>query len=263
MGPYADLNKQVFNVAKNYQSILDIEIHWTNTHVGVAQGVPTALDWAFSYVDNLLILEDDCFLSKYSLEFFENQKFHVGNESIVMVSGSSPWTVNENLNEQVPLTLSSYPLIWGWSTNRTCWTKIRTLINTKTPHLRVLRNLLVNPHKAKEICFFYAAVIRVNKKTLAAWDSPVALEMLLSGYKSIISNVNLIENSGQDDIASHYSNPDLSLNQIVSSTEDVLASETLDTSKFWSKKTDSEIENKIYNLKNRHLLSPIKAIIGL
>ena len=111
--------------------------------------------------------------------------------------------------------------------------------------------------------FFYAAIIRVNRKKIHAWDSAVALEMLLSGYKSIISNVNLIENSGQDDIASHYSNPDLSLNQIVSSTEDVLASETLDTSKFWSKKTDSEIENKIYNLKNRHLLSPIKAIIGL
>ena len=87
--------------------------------------------------------------------------------------------------------------------------------------------------------------------------------MLLNGYKAIISNVNLIQNSGQDNIASHYLNPDLLLNQIVSTAEEVLASEYLDISKFWCDKVDTEIEHNVYNLKNKHILSPIKAFIGL
>ena len=261
--PHKDLNQEVFDVAQKFQSRLNIEINWAGLHQGVAHGVPTALDWAFSYVDELIILEDDCFPNSYSLEFFENQVLKIGKNSIVMASASSPWTDSRNLKGQIPLTLSSYPLIWGWSTNRSSWLRIKILINTKTPHSRVLNYILANPSKIREICFFYAAIIRVNRKKLHAWDSAVALEMLLNGYKAIISNVNLIQNSGQDNIASHYSNPDLLLNQIVSTTEEVLASEYLDISKFWCDKVDTEIEHNVYNLKNKHILSPIKAFIGL
>jgi hypothetical protein len=261
--PHIDLNKEVFDVAQKFQSRLNIEINWAGLHQGVAHGVPTALDWAFSYVDELIILEDDCFPNSFSLQFFENQVFEIGKKLIVMASASSPWADCGDFKDQIPLTLSSYPLIWGWSTNRASWMKIKILIKTKTPHLRVLNYILANPSKIREICFFYAAVIRVNRKKLSAWDSPVALEMLLSGYKAIISNVNLIQNSGQDDIASHYSNPDMSLNQIVSTTEEVLANKYLDVSKFWSDKVDREIEHNVYNLKNKHILSPIKALIGM
>ena len=261
--PHLELNREVFNVAQKFRSKLNIEINWTKTHQGVAHGVPAALDWAFSYVDKLIILEDDCFPNRFSLEFFENQVLNIGKKSIVMASASSPWTRYTEFKGPIPLTLSSHPLIWGWSTNKSSWTKIKILINSKTPHFRVLKCILANPRKTREICFFYAAVIRVNRKKLDAWDSPVALEMLLNDYKAIISNVNLIENSGQDDIASHYSNPDMLLNQIVSTSVERLASEHLDISEFWSDKVDTEIKQNVYNLRNRHLLSPIKALIGL
>ena len=87
--------------------------------------------------------------------------------------------------------------------------------------------------------------------------------MLLCNFKAIISNVNLIQNSGQDHIASHYSNPNMLLNQIVSASEDNEASKYLNNSKFWSAMVDSEIEKRIYNLRIKHLFSPIKALIGM
>ena len=261
--PHMELNKEVLIVAQKFQTSLNIEIYWAETHQGVAHGVPTALDWAFSQIDELIILEDDCFPNSFSLQFFEDQIFEIGKNLIVMASAYSPWVGCRNLKSQIPLSLASYPLIWGWCTNRTSWIKLKILINTKTPHLRVLSYIFTHPRKIREICFFYAAVIRVNRKKLRAWDCPVALEMLLSGYKAIISNVNLIQNSGQDDIASHYSNPEMSLNQIVSTAEEVLANKYLDVSKFWSDKVDREIEHNVYNLKNKHIFSPIKALIGL
>lgn len=261
--PHTDLNREVFNVAAKFRTTLDIDIHWSNLHQGVARGVPAALDWAFSYVDELVILEDDCLPSDFSFEFFECNIDKIGRESVVIASASSPWKNLDNQNSQIPLTLSSYPLIWGWCTNRASWIKISLLLNKKTPHFRVFKFLLTNPQKIRSICFFYAAVIRVNRKKLSAWDSPVALEMLLKNYKAIISNVNLIQNSGKDEIASHYSNPGMILNQIVSVNDNVQASKNLNNSKFWSNKVNLEIERNVYNLQIKHVLSPLKAFIGL
>lgn len=261
--PYLKLNREVFNIAVKFQASLDIEIQWSNVHKGVAHGVPTGLDWAFSKVDSLIILEDDCLPNSFSLDYFDKQIINIGVGSIVMACASSPWSEFTDSKHKIPLTLSKYPLIWGWSTNKSSWARIKTLINSEPPHMQVLKKIFSKPKDAKAICFFYAAVIRVHRNKLNAWDSPVALNMLLCNFKAIISNVNLIQNSGQDDIASHYSNPNMLLNQIVSASEDKQANKYLNNSKSWSAKVDSEIEKRVYSLRVRHLLSPIKALIGI
>jgi hypothetical protein len=124
-----------------------------------------------------------------------------------MSCATSPWSYGSQVHSFNSVALSNYPLIWGWSTNKTNWGKISKLINRPTPHSRIIFSMFRRPMKALAISFFYAAVIRVNRGKLAAWDCPVALEMLLSNYKSIVSNVTLIENSGNDDMGSHPGKP--------------------------------------------------------
>ena len=97
---------------------------------------------------------------------------------------------------------------------------------------------------------------------MKAWDCAIALEMLLNGYKSIISNRNLVENSGQDVIASHFSNSESQLEEIVSKAQSGPASSVLDSSMEWSKRVDLAIEKNVYQLKWRHIFSPLKAMIG-
>lgn len=255
------INKRVFEIASKYKDQLTIEILWAENNYGVGKGVPAAIDWAFGYERELIILEDDCYPSNAAYVFFESQREQL-NGNTVMVAASSPWGYGSNSQTNSFLTLSSYPLIWGWMTTIDNWHRLRQLLDSKTPHLRVLKKALTNPSKILAISFFYAAVIRVNNGRLKAWDSPVALEMLLSNLNSITSNVSLIENSGQDEYASHFSNPGGALNEIVSFASLNSASSVMNPSNYWKARTDKRIEEMIYSMKFRQLFSPIKAIFG-
>ena len=261
-GNHQELNVQVYKIAMEYSKSLNIKIKWSNEKMGVAQGVPTAINWAFTFVEELVILEDDCFPSKFALDFFENQRDRV-KDSIVMSCATSPWTFSSQAHSSNSVALSNYPLIWGWSTNKINWEKISRLINHPTPHSRIIFSMFRRPMKALAISFFYAAVIRVNRGKLAAWDCPVALEMLLSNYKSIISNVTLIENSGNDDIGSHPGKPIDVGSEVISSFSGSPSNDRYDKSSGAMQVNDREIEKEIYELKLRHFLSPIKALINL
>ena len=260
--PYTELNRSVFSVAERYLERIEIETHWAKENLGVGLGVPAALDWVFQFVGDVIVLEDDCFPTESALHFFDSQVDRLQNE-IVMACGTSPWVIEENDAPKESLTLSKYPLIWGWSTNKGNWLKVSKLIRSEVPHTRTLKALLKNPSKLLPISFFYAATIRVRKGKLKAWDSPLALEMLLSDYKSIIPNLTLVENSGQDNFASHFSNPHSLLEEVVSKSASGSASKEIDLSDHARKITDKEIEKKIYNMKLRNLLSPVKAFLGL
>jgi hypothetical protein len=261
-GNHQELNMQVYEIAMQYSKSLNIKIKWSNEKMGVAQGVPTAINWAFTFVEELVILEDDCFPSKFALDFFENQRDRV-KDSIVMSCATSPWTFSSQAHPSNSVALSNYPLIWGWSTNKINWEKISRLINHPTPHSRIIFSMFRRPMKALAISFFYAAVIRVNRGKLAAWDCPVALEMLLSNYKSIVSNVTLIENSGNDDIGSHPGKPIDVGSEVISSFSGSPSSDRYNKSSRALLLNDREIEKEIYELKLRHFLSPIKALINL
>jgi hypothetical protein len=259
--PHFELNTKVLDVAMKYIDSIDIKIYWAERNQGVGLGVPSALDWVFDFEDEVIILEDDCLPTEDAYTFFDDQSLRITGE-IVMACGTSPWQTERINSQSTALSVSSYPLIWGWSTNSKSWFKLRTLIQTRTPHLRVLKAILLNPSRVKILCFFYAAVIRVNRGKLKAWDSPVALEMLLSGYKAIIANKSLIQNSGQDENASHFSNPGSLLSEVVSQSQMGRASSHLDRSAERRNEIDKKIENSIYLLKRRHVFSPIKALIG-
>jgi hypothetical protein len=257
-----DLNSEVNEIAMQYKNSMNLKVEWSSEKLGVAQGVPAAINWAFSYVEELIILEDDCFPTKYAFEFFENQRERIKN-SIVMSCATSPWKNQSSEHQLNGVALSNYPLIWGWSTNKSNWKKISRLINSPTPHGRVLFSLIHNPSKALSVCFFYAAVIRVNRGKLAAWDCHVALEMLLSNYVSIISDVTLIENSGNDEMGSHPGDSISEDSQVISASSERAANTRFDSSSSFLSINNREIEKEIYRMKIRHYLSPIKALINL
>jgi hypothetical protein len=240
-----------------YTSSQNIKVNWSHESHGVARGVPAAIEWAFSYVEDLIILEDDCFPSEHAFNYFQNQRHHI-NQSIVMSCATSPWS---NKTPDKVIGLSSYPLIWGWSTNKDAWTKISRLLGTKVPYLRILKNLFLHPSRSLAICYFSAAVIRIRLKKLAAWDCAIALEMLLSNYSALIPDKSLVENSGNDGAGSHDGIAVEVGSEVVSKMAQGPASNQVDTSRKLKKKIDKEIEESIYNFRFRHYFSPIKALI--
>ena len=244
-GKIQDLNSEVINIVLTHRLRDRIRLFQPQNNVGVKNAVPMAIEWAMSFEIALIILEDDCIPKAGAFEFFDKQINNLDSKK-VMVCGSLPQDPSNENSDAVLSQLANYPLIWGWATNRSSWNSLRAGIDRKTvPWVQILAEIGRDLSKTKGILFFAAAVIRVNRGQLKAWDSPLALHMLINDYKSILPTVNLITNTGDDEVASHP--PRISL---PNSKRD---QNNLNINKL--------LESKVYDLRNRHLLSPVKAYL--
>jgi hypothetical protein len=244
-GKIRDLNLAVLDVVHTHRRRDQIKLFQPPNNVGVKNAVPTAVEWAMSFENALIILEDDCIPKSEAFEFFDNQIKNLDSKR-VMVCGTFPEHATiENSGGVMPQE-AIYPLIWGWATTRPSWNVLRVGINRETvPWGQIIREIRRDPKKARGILFFTAAVIRANRGQLKAWDSPVALHMLINRLKAILPTLNLVINTGDDEVASHPPRSRVSQSKSAKKLENI----------------NENIESKIYNLRNRHLFSPIKAYL--
>jgi hypothetical protein len=183
--------------------------------------------------------------SAQAFSFFDEQIQNL-NSYTLMVCGSAPKKPDNEVSNSDSTRHANYPLIWGWATNREAWGSLAAGIKRKrTPWIQILRKILVTPRNALAILFFAAANVRVKNEILKAWDSPVALEMLLKSYKSILPLESLIINNGDDPVASHPPKHQISNSGRTRNSNDV----------------NRRIEEEIYNMKNRNAFSPLKAYL--
>jgi hypothetical protein len=247
-------NQEVKLCAESFRGSLLLEVLVNETQAGVKLGVPRAVEWVLGLEEECIVLEDDCVPTLSSLEYFDKMSKWLAGD-IALVSGDSPWKSGEQANS----SLSSYPLIWGWSTNRAQWKKISSNIGGKIPWIEVLTCLVRKPSRILPITYFLAAQIRVKRGKLQAWDCSVALTMLIKNLKCVIPNVRIIENRGDDRFA-HHTKSKSALNR--SPLKGIsFASEKLMKDLKSGEKTDTAIQNRIYRMKYRHILSPAKALL--
>ena len=255
-----DLNEEVHKVSQEYTAKLNIKTKSPACNLGVKLGVPKGIDWVLSIEEQVIVVEDDCLPTQHAYEYFDRSAPKLGKQ-VAMVCGTSP-RIYQSKPIQKNLTYANYPLIWGWATSADNWVRLRILIESPVPHKRILKFLLINPKKAPVVCFFYAAAIRINRGKMQAWDALLALEMIVSSYKSIIPDKTLITNSGRDDYANHFLQDPKFGDETVSQASAEPASEILDESMGSLLESNKQIERNVYHIRFRHILSPIKAFIG-
>ena len=254
---YDELNIEVCKKAHQYgASAQKIKVMISDRNLGVRLAVPTAIDWALESCESLIVLEDDCIPNQYALDYFDKSIKLIDQETVI-VSGSTLPNFPEKLTGYI--YESTYPLIWGWGLTKNSWAKIRP--DHGFAGREVLLSILKYPNKTIPILFFFAAVIRVDRGLLNAWDSPVALRMLTRNYKSVIPDTAVISNVGQDEVASHFESTSTKLEHTVTNYGNRPPSETKNSNLKLSRKLDREIENQIYRMKFRHVLSPLKSKI--
>ena len=253
------LNEQVIRLARKYETTHDIKVKVPEVNLGVGRAVPAAVDWIAKNEKYFIVLEDDCHLNSEGYKFLDKNSSKLDHE-ISIICATSPWDIETNSKALNHNSLSSYPLISGWATSSKCWSEISYLIGNKPPVRLTLTTVLQRPKKILTLCFFLAAHIRVHRGRSKAWDCSLALYMLLRGKKALIPNLTMVTNTGRDEVASHTirgKNQD----SIYRKESSDSPSNILDESMFCTNKTDKQIENKLYNLKKRHLLSPFKAYL--
>lgn len=254
---HMELNKQTINLAQNLELDKKIKIMVSETHLGVGKAIPAGLDWAFQEVEELFIFEDDCLPS---VEFFHyvNRFRNCLSGNTKMISGIN--LIPESFRPVSPgtSTLSSYPSIWGWYTNAQSWKDLSIYLEEAPKFLTILLGVLRRPTKIFSIAYFYAASIRVYKSEVQAWDCQIALAMLLHSYVSIVPSRNLVQNNGADFVSSHDMTPKGESSNVVADFEFFNLWNQTNFEPIKIKKNDRLLERKVYNIRIRHLLSPLK-----
>ena len=223
-----------------------IKFRFLTENFGSAVNVISSLDWFFSENEFGVVFEDDCIPH---LDFFAYAthalQFIAKDPDIWFFSGYRPQI--EAL-EFPNYGLSQLPLNWGWGTTATKWKEIRSLLL-----LQESENLFWNFFRGANAVYWNIGFRRSLLGWVDTWDTAIAYLMFKNCKFTLIPNVNLIRNVGNDSFASNTKKESAFLNSQVSDWDKsaiaICAKETGNINRGLNK--------EMIGIKWRHILTPI------
>ncbi|PIR41635.1 MAG: hemolytic protein HlpA-like protein [Candidatus Yanofskybacteria bacterium CG10_big_fil_rev_8_21_14_0_10_46_23] len=178
--------------------------NYADKNLGCKDRISSGLDWAFSQVEEAIILEDDCLpdpsFFPFCVELLEKYRH---NDNIMSISGYNMAVLNSRFNYDESYYFSNIGLICGWATWRRAWKHYDVNIGN-WPEIKrsgllkkVLKDDVIVNHYNHLFDDYY--VQRVD-----SWDSQWFLSRWLNRGISIVSANNLITNIGFDTEGAHH-----------------------------------------------------------
>lgn len=219
----------------------NIEFHlwWRKKNLGLATSIISAIDWFFLHEEEGVILEDDLLIDKTFFDFvIDNLDKFRSDLRVWIISG------NNFFPEKIGSNWSTYPLIWGWATWKDRWNEIRNVITRLDyPHLSLLQN---------SGRFWSTGKRRALKGYINSWAIPLAASQHALGRVSVLPNVNLVANVGDDIFSTHSNIKDWHLNKSIYSW--VKSTSEISKGFFANDNCDREIEKYVYRMKSYSLM---------
>lgn len=98
----------------------EVLTEYADTNLGLKRRVSSGLDWAFSQVEEAIILEDDCLPDVTFFRFCEELLGYYREEPRIMhISGDN--FLGGRVSVDASYYFSRYPHIWGWATWKRAW----------------------------------------------------------------------------------------------------------------------------------------------
>jgi hypothetical protein len=248
-----ELQNHELNRIWNFAEVHGIKLQLRQRHsnVGLAVAVIEGISWFFENEEYGAILEDDLEISTdffyfavQALDIFHN------NQTIALVSGN-------NFQLDTPprqVSATHYPLIWGWATRRALWNDF--LLSLRSPLISKINWKLPLPVNA----FWWTAAMQSRDGFVDSWAMSFSNYIRMRDLVCVLPPVNLISNIGVDDYAIHSNSSDPVVNFPIA---------PLDSELIWQLPTkttiatiDRHLEELVFRISRKSLLSPIKFIVG-
>jgi hypothetical protein len=179
------------------QNIPDVKFLFRDENLGCKIAVSNAISWFFSHVERGIILEDDCLPNASFFTFMQEmlERFS-DNQSISMISGDNRFSEYIEFGDQY--TILPVAHIWGWATWRRVWQKYDADISTFD---LTVGDKVFNTGKSRR--FWRRVFLNTAKNKIDTWDYQLTHLLMKSQSYCIIPPVNLIENIGFGESATH------------------------------------------------------------
>jgi len=173
-------------------------------NLGCGLGVSTAISWFFANVERGIILEDDIIpdptFFPYCAELLDRYQ---DDARVFAISGCNFVPTDAQTNPGLPYRFSQVPHIWGWATWRRSWAQHQLDIAGWRKQLPV-RTLWSRLRHSVPATVYWSGIFELlARKQVDTWDGQLVLASMRSGQLTATSNVNLIENIGFGETATH------------------------------------------------------------
>lgn len=181
----------------------DVKYLFRNKNKGCGAGVSEAISWFFKYVEEGIILEDDCLPDITFFPFCEELlRRYRENKKVYHISGSN-WQEGRKRGEK-DYYFSNFPAVWGWATWRDRWEQYNLNI-IDSAGLEIVSDYLDTSGKitVKEKEYHLKCFILCKSKKIDTWDYQWRFLIHLHQGVSITPNKNLISNIGHREDGTH------------------------------------------------------------
>jgi hypothetical protein len=175
----------------------EVKTNYTEQNMGCNQRVSTGLDWAFSQVEEAIILEDDCLPDLTFFRYCQEVLTLYRNEPRVMhIAGTN---LVPRSRAQHSFLFSRLVPIWGWATWRRAW-----------KHYDIDMKLWPQYIKSEDLEYFGSARDNVHRSfdklynnEVDAWGGRWAFACVVQNGLSVLPKTNLVRNLGFRPDATH------------------------------------------------------------
>ena len=189
------LCKQARNITEQVDWECDVKYLYRDKNLGCRVAISSGIDWFFEYVDEGIILEDDCLPSKSFFWFCQEllEKYR-DNHQIMQISGT--FYLDGLMDFKSSYYYSKLISCWGWATWKDSWRHF----DIKIPEYSKLKQegFIENYYENNEITEWMQSYLDVDMidDTAGIWSTQWTFAMIKCNGLSITSTTNLVQNIG-------------------------------------------------------------------
>jgi hypothetical protein len=199
-GPRSLNSNDLINCSKA-KKILDF-IDWDcelktllrHENLGCGKAVSSAISWFFSFVQEGIILEDDCLPCNDFFIFCELMLEKYRDDSLVQFIGGTNYQLiqEEAINSYY---FSSFSHVWGWAAWRRTWENYDLSLNRYS--ISDFRSKLKGIYKRRDIINYWIERHKmITTNFTDTWDYQLSISILFNNGMCIIPTKNLVKNIG-------------------------------------------------------------------
>lgn len=176
-----------------------LQYYYSDINQGCRLGVSLAITWFFNHVEEGIILEDDCVPHPDFLQFCaELLSLYRNDERIFQISG---FNMTPKRNSDSTYLFSEYGSIWGWATWRRAWNFFDHDLSVALASGQL--QLAIDGLELWEKPDRRRNQVRLIQNGFDTWDYQWFFARLMQRGISICPSINLIQNVGMRDDATH------------------------------------------------------------
>ena len=192
---------------------LVLEIDWpcqvqTNfraQNLGCGKAVSTGIDWFFTHVDSGIILEDDVLPNVDFFTFCEDLLTRYADDERVFAISGCNFAPRDHIEEPTSYRFSAITHIWGWATWRRAWGTYRYDMRDWRKRLPLRQRWRAMGANTGGFIYWTAVFDWMRFGKIDTWDYQWSLAQMAHGGLTATSNVNLTDNVGFAEDATHTS----------------------------------------------------------